>query len=49
MTFEELEHQVAGLKPHLDDQGQLLMNLFMPFCKHLGEENLVLRPENISS
>jgi transposase len=46
MTFKELEQQVVQFTPHLDTQGQLLLNMFMPFCKSLSEENLALRSQN---
>jgi hypothetical protein len=46
LTSKELEQQVALFTPHLDTQGQLLSNMFMPFCKSLSEENLALRPSS---
>lgn len=43
MTFDVLKLRVAELEPQLDQNGKLLVALFMPFCKHLVEENKKLQ------
>ena len=46
MKFEELERKVELLLPNLGPEGQMLVKLFMPFCRVLQEENERLRKEN---
>lgn len=46
MKFEELERKVELLLPNLSPEGRMLVELFMPFCRELHEENERLREEN---
>jgi len=46
MKFEELERKVELLLPNQDPEGRMLVELFMPFCRGLHEENERLRKEN---
>ncbi len=46
MKFKELERKVEGLLPNLSAEGQILVELFMPFCQELHAENDCLREEN---
>ena len=46
MKFEDLERKVEGLLPNLSAEGRILVDLFMPFCRELQEENDRLRKEN---
>ena len=46
MKFEELERKVELLLPNLGPEGQMLVELFMPFCRGLHEENARLHKEN---
>jgi transposase len=43
MTLEELERQIEALAPQLGPEGKLLVELLMPFCRELHEENKRLR------
>lgn len=46
MKFEELKQKVESLLPNLSPEGRMLVELFMPFCQELHEENQRLRDEN---
>ncbi|MFZ4476221.1 MAG: DUF6444 domain-containing protein [Saprospiraceae bacterium] len=46
MKFEELERKVESLLPSLSPEGRMLVELFMPFCRELHEENKGLVEEN---
>ena len=46
MKFEELERKVEGLLPNLSAEGQMLVELFMPFCSELHAEKDRLHKEN---
>lgn len=46
MKFQEPERKVELLLPNLSPEGRMLVELFMPFCRELHEENERLRAEN---
>jgi hypothetical protein len=45
MKFEEPERKVELLLPNLSPEGQMLVGLFMPFCRRLHEESERLHKE----
>ncbi len=46
MKFGELERKIEGLLPNMSAESQMLLDLFMPFCRELQEKNDPLRKEN---
>lgn len=43
MTFAELQSQVRKIEPKLSAEGQMLVDLFMPFCEAFAKENAELK------